>query len=75
MLLTADKSLTGNFIKIDAPGTEYKVVDGEPWLRSKMQIMGYLNASRKAKRNAVDFMQDSVCLLQDIGQGDRVAGG
>ena len=34
-----------NFIKIDDPGTEYKVVDGELWLRSKTQIMGYLNAS------------------------------
>ena len=34
-----------NFIKIDDPGTEYKVVNGELWLRSKTQIMGYLNAS------------------------------
>ena len=34
-----------NFIKIDDPGTEYKVVDGELWLRSKTQVMGYLNAS------------------------------
>ncbi len=42
---TTSKSSTSNFIKIDDPGTEYKVVDGELWLRSKTQIMGYLNAS------------------------------
>ena len=33
------------FMRIDDPNQEWKVVDGELWLRSKTQILGYLNAS------------------------------
>lgn len=32
------------FMRIDDPNLEWKVVDGELWLRSKTQILGYLNA-------------------------------
>ena len=39
------KSSSSNFIKFDDPNCEYKIVDGELWLRSKTQIMGYLNSS------------------------------
>lgn len=31
-------------LKIDDPATEYKIVNGELWLRTKTQILGYLNA-------------------------------
>ena len=31
-------------MKIDDPDQEYKIVEGELWLRSKTQILGYLNA-------------------------------
>ena len=31
-------------MKIDDPNTEYKIVNKELWLRSKTQVMGYLNA-------------------------------
>ncbi|BDY13566.1 class I adenylate-forming enzyme family protein [Hydrogenimonas cancrithermarum] len=31
--------------KIDDPNVEYKIVDGELWLKSKTQVLGYLNAS------------------------------
>jgi acyl-CoA synthetase (AMP-forming)/AMP-acid ligase II len=41
---TASKSSTSTFIKIDDPNTEYKIIDGELFLRTKTQIMGYLNA-------------------------------
>jgi acyl-coenzyme A synthetase/AMP-(fatty) acid ligase len=40
---TVSKSSTSTFIKIDDPNQEYKIVDGELWLRSKTQILGYLN--------------------------------
>ncbi len=32
-------------IKIDDPNMDYKIVDGELWLKSKTTIVGYLNAS------------------------------
>jgi acyl-coenzyme A synthetase/AMP-(fatty) acid ligase len=32
-------------IKLDDPNFEYKVVENELWLKSKTQILGYLNAS------------------------------
>lgn len=43
--VTSSKSSTSTFIKLDDPNTEYKIVDGELWLRSKTQIIGYLNSS------------------------------
>jgi acyl-CoA synthetase (AMP-forming)/AMP-acid ligase II len=37
---------TGSLLfKIDDPNVEYKIVDGELWLKSRTQILGYLNAS------------------------------
>lgn len=45
---TSSKSSTSTFIKIDDPNQEYKVVDGELWLRSKTQILGYLNHSNES---------------------------
>jgi acyl-coenzyme A synthetase/AMP-(fatty) acid ligase len=42
---TSSKSSNSTFIKIDDPNTEYKIVEGELWIRSKTQIMGYLNSS------------------------------
>ena len=31
-------------MKIDDENLEYKIVDGELWLKSKTRILGYLNA-------------------------------
>lgn len=42
---TSSKSSSSTFIKIDDPNTEYKIVENELWIRSKTQIMGYLNSS------------------------------
>ncbi len=41
------KSSSSNFIKFDDPNCEYKIIEGELWLRSKTQIMGYLNSSNE----------------------------
>lgn len=35
-------------IKLDDPTIEYKVIDSELWLRSKTQILGYINASMES---------------------------
>lgn len=40
---TVSRASDSTQIKIDDPDTEYKIVDGELWLRSKNQILGYLN--------------------------------
>jgi acyl-coenzyme A synthetase/AMP-(fatty) acid ligase len=40
---TSSKSSTSTFLKIDDPNQEYKIVNGELWLRSKTKILGYLN--------------------------------
>ena len=37
------KSSSSIMIKIDDPDTEFKIVGGELWLKSKTQILGYLN--------------------------------
>lgn len=42
---TTSKSSTSTLIKIDDPNTEYKIVKGELWIKSKTQIIGYLNSS------------------------------
>ena len=42
---TSSASSTTTLMKIDDPNTEIKIVDGELWVRSKSQILGYLNAS------------------------------
>ena len=41
---TTSRSSDSLEIKLDDPNTEYKIVNNELWLRSKTQVMGYLNA-------------------------------
>jgi acyl-CoA synthetase (AMP-forming)/AMP-acid ligase II len=43
IIRTVSKSSESTFLKLDDPNQEYKIVNGELWLRSKTQIMGYLN--------------------------------
>jgi acyl-coenzyme A synthetase/AMP-(fatty) acid ligase len=38
-------SSTSTFMKFSDLSTEYKICDGELWIRSKTQILGYLNSS------------------------------
>lgn len=42
---TISKSSTSTFLKIEDPDQEFKIVNGELWLRSKTQILGYINHS------------------------------
>ncbi len=42
---TRSKSSSSTFMKIDDPELDYKIVKDELWLKSKTQVMGYLNAS------------------------------
>ena len=40
---TSSKSSESLFFKIDDPNTEWKVINGELWLLSQSQVLGYLN--------------------------------
>jgi acyl-CoA synthetase (AMP-forming)/AMP-acid ligase II len=42
---TSSKSSESLFMKLDDLNCEYKIVENELWLRSKTQVLGYLNAS------------------------------
>lgn len=42
---TSSKSSNSLFMKLEDINGEYKIVDNELWLRSKTQVLGYLNAS------------------------------
>ncbi len=41
----SSKSSSSTYIKIDDPNIEYKIENNELWLRSKTQILGYINDS------------------------------
>jgi acyl-CoA synthetase (AMP-forming)/AMP-acid ligase II len=41
---TSSKSSNSTYMRINDPNLEYKIVDSELWLRSKTQVMGYLNS-------------------------------
>jgi acyl-coenzyme A synthetase/AMP-(fatty) acid ligase len=45
IIQTQSRSSDSLEIKLDDPNIEYKIVAGELWLRSRTQILGYLNAS------------------------------
>lgn len=42
---TSSRSSESLEMKLDDPNLEYKIVNGELWLKSKTQVIGYLNAS------------------------------
>lgn len=42
---TSSRSSDSLEMKFDDPNLEYKIVNGELWLKSKTQVLGYLNAS------------------------------
>lgn len=45
---TSSRSSSSLEMKLDDPNTKYKIVQGELWLKSKTQVMGYLNASMES---------------------------
>jgi len=45
---TSSRSSDSLEIRLDDPNTQYKIVEGELWLKSKTQVIGYLNASMES---------------------------
>ncbi len=54
-------------IKIDDLNLDYKIIEGELWLKSKTQILGYLNASMENFNSDGWFCTGDSVLLCDDG--------
>lgn len=64
---TSSKSSCSTFMKIDDENLEYKIVDNELWLRSKTQILGYLNRSMESFTNDGWFKTGDLVELDNEG--------
>lgn len=64
---TSSKSSNSTFMKIDDENLEYRVVDNELWLRSKTQILGYLNRSMESFTNDGWFKTGDVVEIDNDG--------
>jgi acyl-CoA synthetase (AMP-forming)/AMP-acid ligase II len=53
---TESPDADSNFLRINDPNVEWKIVEDELWLRSRTQIRGYLNASNDKFTNDGWFM-------------------
>jgi len=45
IIQASSKSSTSTYIKIEDRNSEFKIIDTELWIKSKTQILGYLNSS------------------------------
>lgn len=75
---TTSQSSDSLYMKLDDPNCEYKIVENELWLRSKTQVLGYLNASMDSFTNDGWFKTGDLVELEDngfikiIGRGKEV---
>ena len=60
ILNTSSKSSSSTYIKLN--DAEYKTINGELWIKSKTQILGYLNADMSAFEDGWFKTGDLVCL-------------
>ena len=64
IIKSSSKSSSSTFIKLDDPDQEYKIVNGELWLRSKTQVLGYTNHSMES------FTKDGWFMTGDLVEQD-----
>ncbi|MDI6046664.1 ANL family adenylate-forming protein [Flavobacterium yafengii] len=57
---TTSMSSSSTFLKFDDPNQEYKIVNNELWLRSKTQVLGYINHSNE------NFTEDGWFMTGDL---------
>lgn len=60
IMKTSSMSSSSTFLKFDDPNQEYKIVSGELWLRSKTQVLGYINHSNES------FTEDGWFMTGDL---------
>ncbi|MCG6349094.1 ANL family adenylate-forming protein [Vibrio fluvialis] len=62
---TSSRSSNSLDIRFDDPNTEVKIVEGELWLRSKTQVLGYLNSDMSSFTDDGWFKTGD--LVEDLG--------
>lgn len=60
IMKTSSMSSSSTFLKFDDPNQEFKIVNGELWLRSKTQVLGYINHSNDS------FTEDGWFMTGDL---------
>lgn len=66
---TQSKSSDSLLIKIKDSNLEYRIVEGELWLRSQTQVLGYLNSQEQAKGFTRDGWFKTGDLVEEDGEG------
>jgi len=72
IIKSSSKSSSSTFIKLDDPDQEYKIVKGELWLRSKTQVLGYMNHSMESFTDDGWFMTGD--LVEQDGEYIKIKG-
>lgn len=67
IMKTSSMSSSSTFLKFDDPNQEYKIVNGELWLRSKTQVLGYINHSNESFTEDGWFMTGDLVEQTDDG--------
>lgn len=60
IMKTSSMSSSSTFLKFDDPNQEFKIVNNELWLRSKTQVLGYINHSNES------FTEDGWFMTGDL---------
>ena len=60
IIKTSSMTSSSTFLKFDDPNQEFKIVSGELWLRSKTQVLGYINHSNDS------FTEDGWFMTGDL---------
>lgn len=67
IMKTSSMSSSSTFLKFDDPNQEFKIVNGELWLRSKTQVLGYINHSNESFTEDGWFMTGDLVEQTDDG--------
>jgi acyl-CoA synthetase (AMP-forming)/AMP-acid ligase II len=67
IMKTSSMSSSSTFLKFDDPNQEFKIVNGELWLRSKTQVLGYMNHSNESFTEDGWFMTGDLVEQTDDG--------
>ena len=60
IMKTSSMSSSSTYLKFDDPNQEFKIVNNELWLRSKTQVLGYINHSNES------FTEDGWFMTGDL---------
>ena len=60
IMKTSSMSSSSTYLKFDDPSQEFKIVNNELWLRSKTQVLGYINHSNES------FTEDGWFMTGDL---------